>query len=198
MAAPGTPGPGEPMAAPGSPWRVPDADPEAEELPEPDHERVLRSCQQLGNCAFQNDVEALTILLGPRVQRPWSKEGADPNDPEQFWNGNDAPLSVASYRGHTGAVQVLLRANADPQWQDEYGETALHRAAANGHAAVVKLLVGAAKLDALGRRRVNDRDLMGDTPLICAARNGEVLALKALLEAPGIDLALRSPQWGTA
>ena len=185
-------------AAPSSPWRVRDADPEAEELAGVDHERVLRSWQQLGNAAFQDDCEALEILLGPRVAAPWSKEGADPNDPEQYWNGNDAPLSVASYRGYTEAVQLLLTANADPQWQDADGETALHRAAANGHDAIVKLLVGAAKLDTLGRLRVNDRDRMGDTPLICAARNGEVAALKSLLAAPGIDPTLCSPQWGTA
>ena len=50
------------------------------------------------------------------------------------------PLIEASAAGRADLVKLLLDAGAEPSWKDSMEETALLKAAANGHQAVMKLL----------------------------------------------------------
>ena len=52
-------------------------------------------------------------------------------------------LMAAARRGSTGTVECLLAAGADVHLKDEYGDTALHFAVANGHDAIVQCLQAA-------------------------------------------------------
>ena len=58
--------------------------------------------------------------------------------------GKTTPLIEAARNGWTEGVELLLEAGAEPSWRDEADETALLKAAANGHRAVVHLLEGLA------------------------------------------------------
>ena len=55
----------------------------------------------------------------------------------------NAPLCVAAVKGHTEAVEVLLKRGADPNFQENNGWTALHYAVSKGHVPVVKALLRA-------------------------------------------------------
>src|SRR5690606_3310243 len=73
-------------------------------------------------------------------------------------------------------VQLLLRHKAKVDTRDRDGRTALHVAAANGHADLVAALLDAGA-------DVQARDARGMTPLLAAARGGRVSAFDALLAA---------------
>ncbi len=57
------------------------------------------------------------------------------------------PLIEAAALGFQAGVAALLAAGAEPTWKDEGGETALLKAAANGHVGVVALLLPLAAED---------------------------------------------------
>ena len=106
----------------------------------------------LGEIADQDEQDL------PAVQRRL-RQGADPNDPAEFDDaGRYAPLWLAADQGHVQVVEVLADAGADLGWKDQYmdgGMTALHAAAHNGHAGVVRSLAargGQAAVDARERR----------------------------------------------
>lgn len=82
-------------------------------------------------------------------------------------------LECARY-GETADVAELLEAGADVDHTDAGGNTALHRAAANGHVDTVRLL---AARGAGWRTNAN-----GSTPLHWAAVNGHAPVVAALLE----------------
>jgi ankyrin repeat protein len=89
-------------------------------------------------------------------------------------------LILASWRGHEGAVRLLLARGARQELQNEHGLAALHCAAEKGHAGVVELLCaapGAAAALAL-------RDKEGRTPLALAVDSGTT-AIAAVLRALG-------------
>ena len=58
-------------------------------------------------------------------------------------NGGATPLYIASQEGHMDAVTLLLKANADPNIQDDKGATPLYLASQNGHTETVALLLKA-------------------------------------------------------
>lgn len=62
------------------------------------------------------------------------------NDLNVLGPGRTTPLIEAAAIGWLEAVELLLQAGAEPTWKDEAEETALLKAAANGHARVVSLL----------------------------------------------------------
>jgi len=113
------------------------------------------------------------------------------------------PLHVASYKGHTGVVQVLLAHGAAPEaltkararFQNAHPPaprsptnprsqrrcTTLHLAAMTDVGLVVALLLST------GRVSTEDRDCCSSTPLHAAASHGAVAAATALLDA-GADI----------
>lgn len=62
------------------------------------------------------------------------------DDPNALGPDDVTPLMVAAQAGHDDIVEVLLYAGAEPALVDRIGESALMKAAANGHAAVFKRL----------------------------------------------------------
>ena len=82
-------------------------------------------------------------------------------------------LECARY-GETEDVQALLDAGADINFTDGSGNTALHRASANGHADVVKLLA-----ERGAQYKANNS---GNYPLHWAALNGHIAVAKLLME----------------
>ena len=74
-------------------------------------------------------------------------------------------LHVAAAIGRVGVVGRLLKLGADPSAVDDYGFTALHWAAQNGHLEMVHHLVEEVKVE-----RVADR--LGRTPAALAKSRG--------------------------
>lgn len=68
-------------------------------------------------------------------------------DVNQVGPGNRTPLISAAHQGDEELVEVLLAAGAEPTWKDDEMETALMKAAANGHVACVDLLLPLASPD---------------------------------------------------
>ncbi len=91
--------------------------------------------------------------------------------------GQPALLAAAgSDEDDPAGVLLLLRHKAKPNARDARGRSALHEAAAAGHAAICQALLEAgAEVDA--------RDGEGRTPLLEAARSGALAALDILLAA---------------
>lgn len=93
----------------------------------------------------------------------------------------------------TGDIREATQALADeqsPKQFDESGSTAVHKAAANGHMDVLKLLIqhgGDVEL----------ADISGCTPLHTAARNGHLTCVKYLVS-QGADFRMKSKKGNTA
>ncbi|MCA2979159.1 MAG: ankyrin repeat domain-containing protein [Myxococcaceae bacterium] len=68
-------------------------------------------------------------------------------DVNELGPGRTTPLIEAARRGLVDAVKRLLAAGAEPEWRDDEQETALLKAAANGHAQVVAVLAPLASDD---------------------------------------------------
>lgn len=102
------------------------------------------------------------------------KAGADPN---AALPGGETPLMTAARTGRLGPVKALLARGAAVDAAEAYrGQTALMWAAGEGHAEVVRTLIGAG---ADFRTRLGS----GFTPLLFAAREGRLGVVQALLEA---------------
>ena len=83
------------------------------------------------------------------------------------------------YTGELRVVELLLKEGADPDLEDEAGQTPLHWAACVGHAAVIaKLMTGHSSPGAAA----NKQDAQGWTPLHHAANHGARAAVVALLQ----------------
>ena len=85
-------------------------------------------------------------------------------------------LLNAAFKGHTETVKALLAEGADPNAEDDIGQSALIGAARNGHSDTVSVLL-AAGANANARLRTT-----GWTALTLAAKNGHLDIVKALLE----------------
>lgn len=72
---------------------------------------------------------------------------AQTKDVNQTGDGGSTPLIAAAQSGQLELVRRLLQAGAEPTWKDDAQETALLKAAANGHAAVVAVLLPLAASD---------------------------------------------------
>ena len=82
----------------------------------------------------------------------------------------------AELRALKSLIQFLLTAGADVNAEDTHGNTRLHFAACNGHAAVAQALL---KYD---KTNVNVKSPSGWTPLHLVANNGNVAVARLLLE----------------
>ena len=108
-------------------------------------------------------------------------------------NNLETPLFLASWMGHSAAVELLLQngANVENQASTEYGFTTLIAAVQYGHTDVARLLLE----HGADANRENTRT--GATPLIIASQKGGVEVVKALLDAPGIDVNKATATNGT-
>lgn len=104
--------------------------------------------------------------------------------------GGFAPLHLSCQNGHNQSCRELLIAGADPDQQNNYGDTSLHTAARYGHAGVTRILISA-------NCRVSEQNKNGDTALHIAAAMGRRKLTRILLEA-GCDKALKNQQGETA
>ncbi|KDQ11655.1 hypothetical protein BOTBODRAFT_114037, partial [Botryobasidium botryosum FD-172 SS1] len=111
----------------------------------------------------QNSLHRTAGLLhhpdGAEVLSTLIDGGADVHAVDDFGR---SPLFHAARDGSAAAVQLLLRAGADPHLRDKQSQTPLHLAVESpeGADAVVALLKSGADVNAL--------DGVGDTPLILA------------------------------
>ena len=105
---------------------------------------------------------------------------------------------LAARRGRADAVRVMAAVGFDVAWEHPNGGTALHWAAWQGHADVVRLLVQ------LGAP-VNVRDTTyGSTPIawashgsqFCRSADADYLACVDVLLDAGSDFAAANNKWG--
>uniref|UniRef100_A0A4W5NFT7 Ankyrin repeat domain 6b n=1 Tax=Hucho hucho TaxID=62062 RepID=A0A4W5NFT7_9TELE len=118
-----------------------------------------------------------------------------------------SPLHLASYKGHTEVVHILLKADCDLDIQDDGEQTALHRAAVVGNSDVISALIqeGCAldrqdkdgntalhevswhgfsqsvKLLVKAGANVHSKNKAGNTALHLACQNGHAQSSKVLL-----------------
>ena len=147
-------------------WRPTPNDEEAFVQDYPGEHQFLAACRQ-------GRVDVMEYWL--------SQKGFRPND--EFISGckgdRVSGLWVASQKGHTAGVKLLIKAGADlNQAGDE--ATPLYMASQNGHAEVVEILV---KAEADLNQSTND----GATPLFMASQNGHAEVVEILVKA-GADL----------
>ncbi|XP_055626617.1 uncharacterized protein LOC129768777 [Toxorhynchites rutilus septentrionalis] len=90
--------------------------------------------------------------------------------------GGFSALHLAAQNGHNQSCREILLAGADPDVQNNYGDTPLHTACRYGHAGAIRILLSA-KCD---YERIN---LNGDTALHIACAMGRRKLTRILLEA---------------
>ena len=97
-------------------------------------------------------------------------------------------LAWAVHLGEREMAYALLRAGANPNTRDGYGETPLTLACANGDGMLVQRLLEADAAPAVTRWN-------GETPLMLAAGAGSLDAVKALVQ-HGADVNVAEPTRG--
>ena len=94
---------------------------------------------------------------------------------------SDRPLNQQMYwaarEGHTEEVVRLLGEGADPNWQNVFGQTALHEACYNNHHQMLTILINSKHAN------INIKDRYKDTPLHWACRYGSLECVRVLLGA---------------
>ena len=86
--------------------------------------------------------------------------------------------------GNIKIVQVLLSIDINPNFQGEYGDTALIKASQYGHSEIVRLLLK-------NKANVNLQDEDGYTALIQASIRGHLDVVNRLLDHKEIDVNLQ-------
>eukprot|EP00933_Yihiella_yeosuensis_P019628 TRINITY_DN15861_c0_g1_i1.p1 TRINITY_DN15861_c0_g1~~TRINITY_DN15861_c0_g1_i1.p1 ORF type:complete len:373 (-),score=101.86 TRINITY_DN15861_c0_g1_i1:97-1215(-) len=120
-------------------------------------QRVVRTLEALQEAARRGDGSALEQLLKSRS----SCNSADSDTSDLNAEvGGETLLLLAATSGSATAIDVLLRARADPNVSDSFlGETALHRLAPGGRCESLMLLLEAkaepSKVDLSGRKAVD-------------------------------------------
>ena len=105
----------------------------------------------------------------------------------------DQLLALATKRNFVHIVELLTVAGADPNYQDDQGETALHTAVRAGHTECARALLAPS-----GSRDVeleSVETLYGWTPLFCASVEGQLEMVKILVAAGADTLRLDSSGW---
>jgi ankyrin repeat protein len=148
------------------------------------HETVAQQDQQQKDTNLQPLLDACDQGDIVKVQKLLA-DGADVN---QCDDKHTTALFIASYRGHTEIVKLLLASHANPDIQQCFdGGTALMCAAFCGYRDITKLLIDA-------HADVNIRSKKGGTALILAANWGYTAIVKQLLEA-GASTGTTTTYW---
>lgn len=114
-----------------------------------------------------------------------SPASSNPTDSEVTKHKDSmSALHIASHRGHTAVLSVLLSHSLDPNEPDGSGRPSLHLAAINGHTAAISLLLSHGA-------RINATDSLGRTALHWAVLRGHEAVVKVFLDTGGADLNLR-------
>ena len=107
-------------------------------------------------------------------------------------------LLLSSLNGHSDCVKLLLdEGGASPDITDNRGQTALHSAVHQGHAAVVETILS--RFDSLtAKKLINKEDSEGETSLhIALSREGEPpVPLSSALAPVTFDLAEKAEKFG--
>lgn len=106
-------------------------------------------------------------------------------------------LITAAGNGDVARVKALLEDGADPNAQDEFGNTALMSAAINNDPPMGKYTAVVEALLAAGANPDIQHRIFGHTALMSAITNGDIPTIKALL-AGGADRNLRDMNGRTA
>eukprot|EP00548_Thalassiothrix_antarctica_P012360 CAMPEP_0194161710 /NCGR_PEP_ID=MMETSP0152-20130528/79083_1 /TAXON_ID=1049557 /ORGANISM="Thalassiothrix antarctica, Strain L6-D1" /LENGTH=896 /DNA_ID=CAMNT_0038871525 /DNA_START=985 /DNA_END=3675 /DNA_ORIENTATION=- len=121
----------------------------------------------LMNAAENGDADCITALI----------EGTDEDYLNLFSKTGFSSLIIASAHGHKDAVELLLKAGADPNAvSEENAVTSLMYAAASGHVDVMRVLLA-------NKANIDYEHSNGGTALLEAATGGEPDAMEVLLEA---------------
>jgi ankyrin repeat protein len=138
-----------------------------------------------GHHARESPIQMGQLILGfleSEAKTAGSSQAMIPS--RRYWNRANygkrasrhmAGVHLAAYFGLREAMIALLENRCEINLQDEYGLAALSLAAANGHEAVVKLLLAEAGVEP------NPEDTYGRTPLSLAAAMGHTAVVKLLL-----------------
>ena len=105
----------------------------------------------------------------------------DEDEDEDEYGSDDEAVLLASRRGQTAVVNLLLSHGASTTPQNKYGEFPLLVAAKNGHEEIVEAILEKDEVD------VDSKDSSGRTPLWWAAANGHEAVAKLLLAKYGVD-----------
>ena len=97
---------------------------------------------------------------------------------------NQETLECARYGEDDDLRELLTTTSADPNYADDNGTTALHRAAANGQAGCLKVLK---EFGSIHRPNVQ-----GNLPIHWAALNGQVESLKYLFDHYDVDVLTKN------
>ncbi|TNN57224.1 Serine/threonine-protein phosphatase 6 regulatory ankyrin repeat subunit C [Liparis tanakae] len=137
--------------------------------------RDVKGRTPLHAAAFAEDVAGLQLVL---------RHGTEINAVD---NSGCSALMVASDKGHSGTVAILLhRAKADLTLLDEHKNTALHLACSKAHEMCALLILGEIHSPTL----INATNGALQMPLHLAARNGLATVVQALLSRGATVLAV--------
>lgn len=135
---------------------------------------AARAQAEFLQAVLNNDADGLNDAIA---------NGADPNWGRQTETdggfGDGTALHFATYLGHDHLIANLVELSADPQGADDYGYTALCRAAENSDLETVRALLNAGADPEGGERRA----FLGMVPIHFAAIGGNAEVVRTLMEA---------------
>ena len=144
--------------------------------------KAYQDAPQVISAARSGDVEFL---------KKWVEGGGDLQRKLDNSFVSWTPMQLACAEGDIKAVETLLKAGADPNFNDGHdGYGALHIAARYGHHEIIKLLIASGAM-------ANITDTLGHTALHYAATSGSVPAAQIILES-GVDLEMTNEDNHTA
>ncbi|XP_056016411.1 uncharacterized protein LOC125675984 [Ostrea edulis] len=148
--------------------------------------RLKEKCRLLVLSCYSGDVQSVRLLL-PICKKSINGINLISKDMVGFLS---SPLSAACYSGQVSVVEKLVKAGADVNLQNRWGDTSLTAACEEGHVSVVKELVKAGA-------GVNLQNRLGDTPLRATCEKGHVSVVEELVKA-GAGVNLQNIWGGTS
>ena len=133
------------------------------------------------SAAARRQTQSSYPLIGEQRQTSLSNQSETPAVDESFFRSIET--------GDVAAVQAALDAGADPNAKNAQGLSALQLAAAQGHSAVVEVLLAKQSVPGVGETQPRSPQF-GSLQL--AARQGDVATVQALID-HGVDINVQDP-----